>query len=181
MVKLVKNLILFVEGADGVGKTTITKRLSLTLGLPVIKMLKAKTYFKKNKEILEEFSYMFNNVLLQIKTLSYIVDRGPLSSLIYSRIYHRKSKLSYIYSILKEIDPVVIFLTTSKNSVLFDRRSNDKVIPISDRLKVLEGYEDFFGSQQIVKYFRVDTADLTPEQIVDKIVEHLKNENYIEK
>ena len=178
--KILKTLILFVEGADGVGKSTITRSLSKRLNLPVLKMLKAKVYFKKGRETIEEFSYIFNQVLLQLKNTSYIVDRGPLSSLVYSEIYNRKSKLSYIYPLLREIDPLILFLTTSETSILFERKKKDRVITIADRLKILEGYEKFFKNQKLVRYLRINTAHKTPSQIVNEILKYLEEKKYIE-
>lgn len=178
--KILKTLILFVEGCDGIGKTTITKHLSKRLNLPVLKMMKAKVYFKKGRETIEEFSYVFNQVLLQLRNTSYIVDRGPLSSLIYSQIYNRKSKLSYIYPLLRQINPLVIFLTTSKKSVLFERKRKDAVITITERLKILEGYETFFKNQNLVRYLRINTAYKTPSQIIKEILKYLEKRNYIE-
>ena len=176
--KINKKLIIFVEGADGVGKSTICKKLSYGLKLPVVKMLKAKVFFKKN--VVEEFSYVFNNTLLQLKDLNYIVDRGPLSSLIYSQIYKRKSELAYIYPLLKEMNPLVVYLTSSSASVLLDRRKKDKVIAPVDRFKVWQGYEDFFKTQQLVNVCRIDTKNKNPQQVYDEIVTYLKNNKYIE-
>jgi thymidylate kinase len=176
--KILKKLILLVEGPDGVGKTTICKKLSYGLELPVVKMVKAKVYFKKN--VVEEFSFVFNNTLLQLKDLNYIVDRGPLSSLIYSKIYNRKSELAYLYPLLREMDPLVIYLTSSSSTVLLERREKDKVIAPVDRIKVWQGYEEFFKTQQFVKALRIDTNRKTPVQIYDEIIEYLKKNKYIE-
>lgn len=176
--KILKKLIIFCEGTDGVGKSTIAKKLSNILDLPLVRMVKTDTAFKR--KIIEDFAYVFNNVLCQIRNLSYIVDRGPLSSVIYSQIYQRKSKLSYIYPILEKIKPVVLFLTTSKMSVIFERKKIDKIILFADRQKIWQGYEDFFSTQQLVECFRIDTTNKTVPQITNEILKYLQREKYIE-
>lgn len=104
-----KPLHLIIDGSDNLGKTTVLKILSEELGLPVIKMPNMGEYIKKNSP--EEFSKLFNETIIQFKEHSFLLDRGYTSSLVYSKVFGRQFRLSYIDYIEKELDPVVIILT----------------------------------------------------------------------
>lgn len=177
MAKINKKLILFIEGPDGIGKSTIARLLSFVLDLPIIKKPAAKKYFKK--QMIEEMSWMFNQMLSLFSFDSFIVDRGPLSSLIYSDVYKRKDNLDYIYPILKKMKPVVVYLTSSNKNVVLERSPSDEVITEDYRLKVFDGYTEFFKRQKLVECIKIDTYKKYPDEITGLILQELKKLNYV--
>ncbi len=177
--KLIKNIIIFVEGSDGIGKSTLAKKLSNKLHIPLLKMPKAKTAFNTNS--IEEVAYVFNQVLLQLKNTSYIVDRGPISSLVYSKYYKRNSKLEYIYSIIKKLNPLVIYLTSSDIKTMFNRKKNDIIINTSSRIALHKLYMKFFNSTLIhtyAKVLQIDTKNKTAHKVLLEILQYLKLHKY---
>ena len=70
---------IIIDGPNNVGKSTLIQQLNKTLKYPVLHIVKNATFevFKQAFEI--------NNV---------IFDRGPISELVYSEIYGRKSNLT---------------------------------------------------------------------------------------
>lgn len=92
-----KVLHIIIEGADKVGKSTVVKKLSELMELPVIKMPDMPKYFKNHRQ--EEASEVFNKAVVQFAHTSFIMDSGYPSSLVYSRYFMRKYDLRYITDI----------------------------------------------------------------------------------
>lgn len=134
--------LIIVEGSEGTGKSTLCKNLSININAPVVKMKVDKKIFKNN---IEDVSKVFNTTLLQLKPIfinnHVILDRGFLSSLIYSDIYKRKYNLKYIYKILKELKDVLkIIILVADNNVLKKRRLKDKYVDSSLYEKINNTY-----------------------------------------
>jgi len=176
--KILKRTTLFIEGPDGIGKTTTIDLLKNKLNLPVLKMMRAKKAFNANN--IEEISYVFNKTLEQLKDVGYILDRGPISSLIYSKIYGRKSNLKYILPLIQKINPVIIYLTSSEDKQL-ERKEKDEVIEDKMRKSIAKQYESFYLQNLLnLSIFRLDTSKLSPIEVVDSIIEHLIKNDYVE-
>ena len=106
--KKYSNIHIILDGADGVGKTTVVNLLSEKLNIPIIKMKGMSRYFKKNPE---EASQIFNETVIQFKDFPFIQDRGWTSSIVYSIAYKRKLKdVMYLAGIIGELNEKVFFL-----------------------------------------------------------------------
>ena len=176
--EIIKRLIIFCEGYNEIEKTTIIQRLANELQLPLLKLKNPRSCFRKGMGSHEEFMYVFSHVLFQLRHTSYIVDGSPLSSLVKCNIYKRKAALNYIYPLLLKIDPLVIFFTLSKKSLLFSTKTKQPIL-LSEKLKILEGFEEYFSTQQLISVFKVDVATNTPTRIINKILKYLENKKYI--
>lgn len=104
-----KPLHIIIDGADGLGKTTVIQKLGRVLQLPTIKMPNMKEYVEKNSP--EEFSKLFNETIVQFSEFDFILDRGFTSSRVYSRVFLRPFDLSYLTSIENILNPVVFIMT----------------------------------------------------------------------
>ena len=168
-----------VEGADGIGKSTLSKKLSSKLKLPLLRMVKAKKAF--TNDTIEDLSIVFNHTLLQLKDTNYIVDRGPISSIVFSRVYERTDDLEYIYSICEKINPLVIYLTSTDRQQMFAQRKKDRLIDTTHRKKIYNEYNKFFKTQSIVNCLKINVKNKTRQEVFDVVLLHLIKEQYITK
>jgi thymidylate kinase len=162
-------MIIFIEGPDGSGKTELVNRLNRGGYGPIVRLPKSQEFFKKGN--IEEASWIFNNTIGQlISKCNFIVDRGYFSSLVYSKIYKRKTDLSYIWDIHKKLKPIIIFLD-AKDSILFERRPIDAVIKSKERLRVSNEYRKMYNKLKAKKFnciYRIDTSKLSPLEVYQK-------------
>ena len=163
-----KSNVILIEGIDILDRTKIAKKLAFELNIPLIQIKTLKTVAKRR--IFEEMAYVFNQTLLQFKTFSYVVDEGPLNSIIMSQLHHRKSKLDYIYPLMKELNPIIIYLTTSKLSRLFKASGFT-----SETMRIFKSYTKFFKTQQLFKVIEIDLFDLKINEVVMLILTQLKD------
>lgn len=159
--------IIIIEGVDGSGKTTTCNLLSKELNLPVIKLKNVPKYFTTN---IEEVSRVFNETVEQFKSFSFILDRGLVSSIIYSRVYGRKDNLDYIFSLFGEIKPK-IFILTADEKTLFERKPEDEIIDIEKRKKLDLEYRKL---SNYMRWELIDTSEKTPEVVCKEIIDKLQ-------
>jgi thymidylate kinase len=162
-----KNKIIMIEGTDGSGKTTVCNLLSEKLNIPILKMPRMKKYFDKN--ITEEMSELFNRTIVQFNNFSFILDRGYVSSLVYSKIYNREFDLNYIDVIEEQLKPQIFVLTVGEEE-MFRRREKDEIINDLMRVKIREEYVKISEERN---YKIIDTTNITPDQVCNKILENL--------
>ena len=161
-------LHIMIEGPDGAGKSTIAEHLSVKLGLPIRVMYTNKHIFET---CIEECSEIFNRMLADLKDTSFILPRGFISSLVYSKVYKRNYDLNYIEHVAKLLTPVVIYLQVDKDVIRKrkeDQFTNDKIFDIID------AYEDFFSNPlNLAKYnyelIKINTSILTVDQTVENL------------
>lgn len=167
-------MIIFIEGPDGAGKTELVKKLQDEGYGPIVRLPKSQEFFKKGN--IEEASWIFNNTLAQLTNKnSFIVDRGYFSSLVYSKVYKRKTDLSYIWNIHKKLKPIVIFLD-AKDSILFKRRPVDAVIKSKERLKVNDEYRKIYRKLKTKKFdciYRIDTSTMSLPEVYQKATKYI--------
>lgn len=168
-----------IEGPDGIGKSTLSKKLSSKLKLPLLRMVKAKKAF--TNDTIEDLSIVFNHTLLQLKDTNYIVDRGPISSIVFSRVYKRTDDLEYIYSICEKINPLVIYLTSTDRQQMFTQRKKDILIDTTHRNKIYTEYNKFFKTQNAINYLKINIKNKTRQEVLDTVLQYLINKQYITK
>lgn len=135
-------LHILIDGADGLGKTTVIQKLSMNLQLPIIKMPNMKEYVEKG--LAEEFSKLFNQTIVQFSQFDFILDRGFTSSIVYSKVFERDSDLSYLTSIRNILKPHVFILTGE--------------IPPEDN-NFRDGNFDYFRTDELFNYDEVSKVD----------------------
>jgi thymidylate kinase len=153
-----------LDGPDGCGKSTQCKLLGKALGLPVLKMEKAKKAFKTGD--IEIQSWKWNDALAKRHTESFIVDRGFTSSLVYSKVYKRKNSLNYIEYVKYYLRPLIIILTATHEE-LFRRRPVDAVITQVFRKEVKKEYELLAWREN---YPIINTTGKTKDEIHQEIL-----------
>jgi thymidylate kinase len=166
-------LHIMIEGPDGAGKSTIAKLLSEKIKIPILEMYTNRHIFET---CIEECSEVFNRTLAQLKDVSFILPRGFISSLVYSKVYKRTYDLSYIKKISAILNPRVAYLYVDKDIIRRrkkDEFTNDKIFDIID------GYEQFFSTVSNMKDYSlhvatIDTSLLTIDQTLEKVIHHLK-------
>lgn len=161
-------LHIIIDGADGLGKTTICQMLSRTLNLPVIKMPNMKEYIGNNTT--EEFSRLFNETVVQFGEYDFIMDRGFTSSIVYSFVMDRGSDLGYIDGIKQKLKAKVFILTasdTSEKSKVFrdDEVWNTEMVSKIDKHFVVEALKE--------GYNLISVKGKSPYEIVAEIVSKL--------
>ena len=178
MITFLKPLHIMVEGPDGIGKTTSATKISTKLHIPLLKMVKAKKAFNNNT--IEDLSYVFNHTLLQLKDISYVVDRGPISSIIYSNVFKRSNDLKYLYSICEKINPLIFYLTSSNKNQMFAQKKHDRIITIAERVAIHNEYAKFFDSKCPFNYTKINIINKSRQEVVQAILDYLVANKYID-
>ena len=127
--------LIILEGLDKSGKSTIAKKLKLQ---PIFKMHNT-SQMRKNDEVLNSCSEVYDRLLAQIaqkELCRFVVNRGFVTGLVYSKIYNRKYPL-YVIPLLKSIKDNVVFIHLYYD--LKERRRSDKDKFVSnDKLKLID-------------------------------------------
>lgn len=163
---------LLIEGVDGVGKSTVCELLSKRLAMPITRMPEAHFFFNaSNKRAIEDAACFYNMTLLNFAPLSFIMDRGYVTSLVYSAVYRRDNDLSYTTLIEEALQPYVFVLINSDLKAL-EGRKVDEVIHVSDISRIQAEYLRLatFRGYQVV-----ETKGLSPDQVADRICTYLSN------
>lgn len=174
--KTKESLHIIIDGCDSVGKTTLCANLSQALDIPVTHMEKAKEVFTTRKTCdIETLSYMYNHTLVQLKEHSFIIDRGYVSSLVYTEVYERPSnKVAYIKDIERALNPVVYILVNQDIDTLKAR--GDEVVPVADFGYIQSTYEVIAKNR---RYAVIDVTDLTPLRVFERVMSDLEKKGAI--
>lgn len=156
-----KPLHLILEGSDKVGKTTVCNLLSKKLKLPIIKMKDMPKLFHSRPE---EASEIFNKTIVQFKDFSFICDRGYPSSIVYNKYFKRGYNLSYLDSIVNDLEPKIFVL-------IGESRENDDIISKRSQRNINTLYKLF---SEIHGWELIYVDNKSPEDIVDEITNKLK-------
>lgn len=123
-------------------------------------------YFDDNPEIA---SQAFNESLCNFKDISFIMDRGYPSSLVYSAHFRRQYDFSYLKEWCKEMKPKIFILVGQP-------RKPDDIISEDDQLLISGSYADrTVGLDEYgIKWNRVYVDGKKPEEIASEIIRKLK-------
>lgn len=150
---------IIIDGVDGIGKSTQCKLLGEYLGLPIIRM---PDY--KGGDI-EQSAYIFNNTLTQFYG-SYIIDRGFVTSLVYSKVMKRRANLGYIFDIREHFTHLIILSSTKDEFTERQHRNkNGLKFTYSQLLEINETYLEFafkFGAT-VINVKDKDVSDVHKE------------------
>lgn len=108
--KKMSNIIL-VDGPDGTGKTGYAQWLSEETGFKFLRLEPDHAFGRLDGETIEHMSSVFNYTLTQLveQDVDLVIDRGPVSSIVYSRLFDRDSP-THAWDALLELDPHIIYL-----------------------------------------------------------------------
>lgn len=158
-------LHLLIDGADGLGKTTICELLSKKLKIPVIKMTGMTKYFKSNPE---EASEIYNRTIIQFKDTSFIMDRGWVTSDVYSWVYKRDvSKTKYLSDIRRKLNERLIILIGQSPF------RGDKLVSKTKWKEINREYQIQYDCQRQKGDMLINVNDFTPQQICNLIIKSL--------
>jgi len=158
-------MIYIYEGVDLAGKSTLAERQSKISNIPIIK--KKLEVFKHHKKgwlegpEVELITQMFFESIFPLGVkYDFIMDRSLLSSLVYSKFFHREVKLDYIYEYLKgeKSNSIHINYVHCSDKVLQER--------YLDRKEILFRFEELVTIQNI--YHQV------VKTLIDSGVENIK-------
>jgi len=153
-------LHIIIDGVDKVGKTTVCKLLSKKLQIPVIKLEGMQKFFDKCPE---EVSEVFSNTVHQFESVSFILDRGFPSSLVYSKYFNRKYDFAYIDENIVNFNARIFILDVAA-------RDDDELIIPKQQKDIRQLYLKFANEYG---WEIINCEKLTPEEICCRILKSL--------
>lgn len=145
---------ILIVGPDGVGKTTVAKRMSEVTGIPTFKCPAEKRIFREGGRASLAFDYMLTHFLSQTG-YRFISDRAYPCELVYSKVFGRETD----WKLLNEIDESHANLGTRilylYSSVL--PTEPDELVPSEMYWNVKDGY-NYFRVWTDCAVFSYDTA-----------------------
>lgn len=171
---------ILIDGADGLGKTTICHLLSRRTGYPTVKMPNMKEYIKNNSP--EEFSKLFNETIVQFSDYDFILDRGFTSSMVYGKHFKREFDLSYLDPLRNVLQPKVFILTGQRSDEVqyigqhrrsFEYFRDDEVFAPTDVQAVDKIFVDLAKQEG---FTLIEVWSKSPQEIVDTIMTKINEE-----
>jgi len=161
--------ILFFEGVDKTGKSSIAKRLSEIISTPYFKNTTEKLFF--TDKTITKYRWLDQLYLYEfLKQTGYsaIIDRGFVSDLVYTKIFRKKNKetiekLIIIDKLFASIGAKIIYCYKTKNTFV------DDVIDI-DKYSSLSNEYDRFLKLSFCEILRLDTTDEKINEQIKRIV-----------
>lgn len=152
---------IIIEGPDGVGKTTLLKKLAKLYGLDIHSF----TQWSPN-------TYAFYSAILP--QLDALIDRGFISEYVYSNVYNRKCRLSEaeLVRLADELsDSHEIFILNAHPVTLYNRVSNRG--EDSETLFDLTVLSNEYASLPsiITNCHYIDTTDMTRHEVFSKVTD----------
>lgn len=167
------NIHIYIDGPDRVGKSTVCEMLAKKFYLPIIRMPNTEEILSGNnadREI-ELASVIYNRTLTQFKQFGFVMDRGFISSVVYSKIFNRTKKLNYIFDVAKELNPYTFILVNSDIETLKHR--GEDIIPAEYFEALKNTYIEFAFKYKVIC---LDVKDLTPQEVFNQIYGCLSGE-----
>lgn len=163
-------MIYIYEGVDLSGKSTLAESHSEKMSIPIIK--KKLEVFKHTRRKwlqgpeIELITQMFFESIYPLGAqYDFILDRGLLSSLVYSKFFNRDVDISYIYDYISGplSQYIKIFLVFTKKDCLKERYQNrgEKIFTLEELIQIQQLY--------------LDTYDTLKENLKDINIELIEN------
>ncbi|MFA7205659.1 MAG: hypothetical protein WC102_04930 [Saccharofermentanales bacterium] len=173
------NMILFFEGVDKSGKSTLIKNYKEKLGQwaavyknSFVKPSDAGLSFKD--AITGFYAGLYEGFLFRANTEISLVDRSHITEIVYAPIKRgydadipRWRQIEKIFATLEEA--AIVYVDTS-NLTLAQRHEiePDDYIKIEEIVRIKQGYEDYFASNTLLPVIRIN-GDATREEMLDEL------------
>lgn len=146
----------YVDGPDGTGKTGISKWLANELGWPRLEMGPVDDF-----GCIEEKSAVFNTTLRQLHDaeVDLVVDRGPVSSLVYSEVFERDPTVSGALETIHHVNPVIVWLDVDPGELVM--RYEDELFGKRELHELVDTYRgtmEMLDEDEQIEVHRVDTT-----------------------
>ena len=161
-------MIILVDGPDGTGKTGYAQWISNEIGFPFLRLEPDGMFGEIDGQTIERMSSVFNYTLVQLdeQHVDVVVDRGPISSIVYSRVFQR-GRPDHAHDVLDSLDPHVIYLRCDPRELEI-RYDDEKFDNIGEIAVEYDGVMDELSSEG-VDINTVDTSSGSPGEIDDLI------------
>jgi thymidylate kinase len=177
-------------GNDRSGKTSIARYIAKKLNWPIIK-INTGQYVREGVPIgsneLERLMKVFNETVWQFKDSNFILDRGFISTLVYSKVYERTYDTNYILDLMEtECDNLLVVHVYTPPELILKKLGEDKHNVIEAKnIPLLDAeYKRFFNTKywddkkedgkfmRIDNYYDRDIKDLGDEIIAKVNAQH---------
>lgn len=153
-----------VIGPDGVGKTTIVRRLSQMLGIPSFKCPSEKQIFRSGGKTSLTFDSTLVHFLEQTR-FRFISDRGYPCEFSYSYVFGRETDIDLLRSIDTHHASLGTKILYLYSSILpFEE---DDIVPMKRYSDIRNAYDNFVGWSEC-HVTAMDTAEMLTEYHVNK-------------
>lgn len=158
--------MIFVDGPDGVGKTGYSQFIADELGWPWLEMRPVN-----GTDHIEAKSEVFNETLLQLhdQDIPVVVDRGPASTIVYSKINNREAKYSsHAEEVIGSIEPTIIFLSCDADELI--ARYDDELWSKRELTEIVNEYDEVMKDlSTMANVVEIDTTTGAYEAIKETI------------
>ena len=152
--------LIIIEGADGVGKTTIIERLCQVYSMRSLRMPRPDD--DPSPDRIERDSKLFNMMVDQIKE-PLILDRGYPSSIVYSQVFNRDIDINYIKDLYSDREVFVFVIDCDKPKRTDDWYDED------DFYKIRDCYRKLANQHQWVIINNDGFIDYSVDQIIREL------------
>lgn len=151
---------ILIVGPDGVGKTTVAKRMSELTGIPTFKCPSEKRIFREGGRSSLAFDYTLTHFLQQTG-YRFISDRSYPCEFVYSRIFCRETDANLLGLIDERhanLGTKILYLHSSKLP-----EHEDDLVPADRYWDVKRGYDRFmeWTACSVVQYDTAQSLHLT--------------------
>lgn len=155
-----KSPSILVVGPDGVGKTTLVKKMSEMTSMPTFKCPSEKQIFKSSGAESLHFDYMLTYFIEQTG-VSFISDRAYICEAAYSAVFNRKTNNELLDEIDKrhcKLGTKILYLYSSVQPF-----EEDDIVPSEKYFDVKLAYDYLFDKWCRCECLRIDTARMLKE------------------
>lgn len=152
-----------VDGPDGVGKTGYAQHIAETWGFAFVRHEPDGDFGNLPGETIELMAESFNRTIAQFDDadVDMVVDRGPVSSIVYSDVFDR-GEPDHAHEILDRLDPLIIYLRCEPRELAI-RYDDEKFDNVAEIAEAYEGHmESLSDTYDVVT---IDTSSGAPDKI----------------